>query len=175
MNIKTKIYFLENSYDYNGDDLNNESIGGSEKTLINITNALSLDNNFIVKVFNNTSKPKIINKVKIALKILVFIFLFNKSKYFIPENSILIRCSPTIPKVNGNKKLIKFGKNEVKCILKKEPKNTSKTEIKNKNEPVYKYVFKFCLSGFKKLIFLIIFPLLLFFCYTNSLKQKLLS
>ena len=63
MNTKTKIYFLENSYDYNGDDLNNENIGGSEKTLINITNSLSLDDNFIIKVFNNTSKPKLINKV----------------------------------------------------------------------------------------------------------------
>ena len=59
----TKIYFLENSYDYNGDDLNSEKIGGSEKILINITNSLSNDENLIIKVFNNTNKPKIINKV----------------------------------------------------------------------------------------------------------------
>ncbi len=63
MNNKTKIYFLENSYNYNGDDLNNEKIGGSEKTLINITNSLSNDKNLTIKVFNNTNKPKIISNV----------------------------------------------------------------------------------------------------------------
>ena len=36
MNNKIKIYFLENSYNYNGENLNSEKIGGSEKTLINI-------------------------------------------------------------------------------------------------------------------------------------------
>lgn len=63
MNNQTKIYFIENSYDYNGDDLNNENIGGSEKTLINIANALSINNDFNIKVFNNTSKPNKINNV----------------------------------------------------------------------------------------------------------------
>ena len=37
------IYFLENSFNYNGSDLDSDKIGGSEKTLINITNALSQD------------------------------------------------------------------------------------------------------------------------------------
>ena len=60
---KIKIYFLENSFDYNANDLNSSSIGGSEKTLINISNELAKDNKFIVKVFNNTSKPSIINNV----------------------------------------------------------------------------------------------------------------
>ena len=63
MTDKIKIYFLENSYNYNGEDLNNEKIGGSEKTLINITNSLSKDEKLVIKVFNNTDKPKIINKV----------------------------------------------------------------------------------------------------------------
>ena len=63
MNSKTKIYFIENSYDYNGNDLNSEKIGGSEKVLINISNALSENKEFIIKVFNNTSSPKLINKV----------------------------------------------------------------------------------------------------------------
>ena len=40
---------------------------------------------------------KIINRVKIALKVLVFIFLLIESKFFIPENSILIRCKPIKP------------------------------------------------------------------------------
>ena len=60
---KTKIYFIENSYDYNADDLNSEKIAGSEKTLINISNSFSEDENYIIKVFNNTSQPKLINNV----------------------------------------------------------------------------------------------------------------
>ena len=67
---------------------------------------------------------KIINKVKNALKVFVLIFLFNKSKYLFPENSILIKCSPIIPKTKGNKKLAKFGKNEVILTLKKEFRDT---------------------------------------------------
>ncbi len=63
MNSKTKIYFIENSYDYNGNDLNSEKIGGSEKVLINISNALSVNKEYIIKVFNNTSGPKLIDKV----------------------------------------------------------------------------------------------------------------
>ena len=39
MDQKTKIYFIENSFDYNGNNLNSENIGGSEKTLINISNS----------------------------------------------------------------------------------------------------------------------------------------
>ena len=63
MNNKTKIYFLENSYNYNALDLDTEKIAGSEKTLINITNELAKDNKFIIKVFNNTTKPQNINNV----------------------------------------------------------------------------------------------------------------
>ena len=48
---------------------------------------------------------KMINKVKIALKVLLLIFLFSKSKLLIPVNSILIKCNPITPKINGNKKL----------------------------------------------------------------------
>ena len=62
MDIK-KIYFIENSFDYNGSDLNNPKIGGSEKTLINIANVLAKDSKIIVKVFNNTSKPNKISDV----------------------------------------------------------------------------------------------------------------
>ncbi len=54
--------------------------------------------------------------------------------------------------------ILKFGKNDVMFISKKEFINTSKIAIKNKNEPEYKYVFKFCLFGFKRLILFIIFP-----------------
>ena len=60
---------------------------------------------------------KIINSVKTALNVFVLIFLFNKSKFLIPENSILIICKPTVPIIKGNKKLIKFGKNGDGCIF----------------------------------------------------------
>ena len=50
---------------------------------------------------------KIINKVKIALKVLVFIFWLIESKFFIPEYSILIRCKPIKPNIIGKIKLKK--------------------------------------------------------------------
>ena len=77
------------------------------------------------------------------------------------------------PNISGNKKLKKLGKKPVKLRLKKEFKKTSKILIKNKIEPKYKNVFKLDLSGFKKLILDIIFPVLLFFYYTNSSIVKL--
>ena len=52
--------------------------------------------------------------------------------------------------------------------LKKEFNKTSKKLIKNKKVPKYKKVYKLDLSGFKKLILDTIFPVLLFFYYTNS-------
>ena len=99
----------------------------------------------------------IISNDKTALKLLVLIFLFNKSNCFIPEYSILIKCKPIKPKTNGKTKPIDEGKNEVKFKLKNEFKNTSKTLIKNKKIPVYKYLYKLSLLGDKKLIFFITF------------------
>ena len=75
---------------------------------------------------------KIISSERIALKLLVFICLFNKSNLLIPLYSILIKCNPIKPKINGNEKLNKFGKNPVKFTLKKELRNTSRILIKNK-------------------------------------------
>ena len=60
----TKIYFIENSFDYNALNINDNIIAGSEKTLINISNELSKNNNLLIKVFNNTTKPKTINNVQ---------------------------------------------------------------------------------------------------------------
>ena len=57
------IYFLENSYDYNGKDLDNPKIAGSEKILINISNELAKDKKLNIKVFKNTTKPIIVNNV----------------------------------------------------------------------------------------------------------------
>jgi|TARA_B100000795_G_scaffold269169_1_gene257814 glycosyltransferase involved in cell wall biosynthesis len=60
----TKIYFIENSFDYNALNLNDNIIAGSEKTLINITNELGKNSNLSIKVFNNTTKPQSINNVQ---------------------------------------------------------------------------------------------------------------
>ena len=63
MHKKIKIIFLENSYDYNANDLDSFKIGGSEKTLINISNELAKDKLFEIKVYNNTSSEVMINNV----------------------------------------------------------------------------------------------------------------
>ena len=55
---------------------------------------------------------KRINSDKIALKLFVLKFSLIKSNFLIPENSILIRWSPIVPIISGNKKLKKLGKNE---------------------------------------------------------------
>ena len=98
----------------------------------------------------------------------------DSSKFFIPENSILIRCNPIIPKIKGSKKLIEFGKKDVIFILKKAFINTSSIEIDSKNKPEYKYVFKFCLLGLKKLILLIVyFSLIAIFLLYQFIKTEI--
>ena len=54
---------------------------------------------------------------KKALKLFVLIFLFSTSNFFIPEYSILIKCKPIKPKINGKTELIEEGKNPVKLKL----------------------------------------------------------
>ena len=49
------------------------------------------------------------------------------------------------------------GKKEIVFIPKKEFKETSIMLIKNRKDPLYKYIFKFSLSGFKKFNFFITF------------------
>ena len=61
---KIKIYFIESSFDHNGNDLDNPIIGGSEKTTINISYELAKNQNYEIKVFNNTTNPKYINNVE---------------------------------------------------------------------------------------------------------------
>ena len=55
--MKKKIYFIESSSDFNNSNLNSPHIGGAEKTLINITNELSKNDDIIIKVFNRTTNP----------------------------------------------------------------------------------------------------------------------
>ena len=54
--MKKKIYFIESSSDFNNSNLNSPFIGGAEKTLINITNELSKNDDIIIKIFNRTTK-----------------------------------------------------------------------------------------------------------------------
>ena len=59
-----KIYFIEKSVPFNCSDINKPFIGGSEKTLINISNELGNFQNINVKVFNKTETNKIVNNVE---------------------------------------------------------------------------------------------------------------
>ena len=81
---------------------------------------------------------KIITKVRPALNVLLFIFLFIESSSLIPEYSSLIICKPMRPKTNGNIKLTIPGKKERKFSLKKLLKKTSKIPNKIKVDPRYK-------------------------------------
>ena len=59
-----KIYFLEKSIPFNSNDLNSTIIAGTEKTLINITNELSNNENLEVKIFNLSKNSIKINNVE---------------------------------------------------------------------------------------------------------------
>tara|TARA_E500000178_G_scaffold260148_1_gene256988 strand:+ start:208 stop:480 length:273 start_codon:yes stop_codon:yes gene_type:complete len=87
-------------------------------------------------------------------------FLFILSKFFIPENSILIRWRPNIPNISGKTKLKIDGKKEEKFISKKELKKTSNKEIPTRKKPKYKLLFKLSFDGRNKFKELIIFRLL---------------
>ena len=59
-----KIYFVEKSIPFNSNDINQSFIGGSEKTLINISNELGYFKHLTIKVFNRTNAYKKINNVE---------------------------------------------------------------------------------------------------------------
>jgi len=92
----TKIYFIENSFDYNGLNLNDNFIAGSEKTLINITNELGKNKNLLIKVFNNTTKSKIINNVH-------WLNVSQIDKYDKPNFLISMSDANLFYKLNGKK------------------------------------------------------------------------
>ena len=58
------IYFLENSIPFNANDIDSGLLGGTEKTLINISNELAKKSELIVKVFNASKKKIKINNVQ---------------------------------------------------------------------------------------------------------------
>ena len=59
-----KIFFLEKSTAFTGENLNDSTIGGTEKILINITNELAKNNDFEIKIFNKTINKKKIGNVE---------------------------------------------------------------------------------------------------------------
>ena len=77
------------------------------------------------------------------------------------------------PNIIGNIKLKEVGKKPIKFKSKNELRKTSITLIKNKKEPVYKKVFKFSLSGFKKLIFNIYFSLIAIFLLYQFIRIEI--
>ena len=59
-----KIFFLESSISFNSNDLNSETIGGTEKVLINIVNELAKNKSLNIKVFNKIKNKIIIKNVE---------------------------------------------------------------------------------------------------------------
>ena len=73
-----KVYFLEKSIPFTSLDLNSHKLGGTEKTLINITNELAKNKNLDVKVFNEFESRKVINNVE-------WLNLKNYNTQIVPE------------------------------------------------------------------------------------------
>tara|TARA_B100001057_G_scaffold378219_1_gene383565 strand:- start:90 stop:1091 length:1002 start_codon:yes stop_codon:yes gene_type:complete len=125
---KTKIYFIERSTDFNNNDLSSFKIGGSEKTLINITNSLGKKNNLEIKVFNNTKKEIFSNNVHwsninninnqekidhlIAMSDANLLSLIDANKKYLWSHSI-----QSIEKFLRKKQLIPFIQNKPLMIL----------------------------------------------------------
>ena len=78
------IYFLEQSIPFDGNDLNDTKIAGTEKTLINIATELAKRDKLVIKVFNETLIKKMINNVE-------WININNVIKY--PEPDVMIAFS----------------------------------------------------------------------------------
>ena len=78
------IYFLEQSIPFDGNNLNDTKIAGTEKTLINITTELAKRDKLVIKVFNETLIKKMINNVE-------WININNVIKY--PEPDVMIAFS----------------------------------------------------------------------------------
>jgi len=96
---KTRIYFIEQSTDFNSDDLNSSKIAGAEKILINITNNLAKDPSLEIKVFNNTTNEKGLNNVS-------WINLKKINKYIIADHLISMSDANLLSLISSNKKYL---------------------------------------------------------------------
>jgi len=94
-----KIYFIENSIQFNSLDLNTAKIAGSEKTLINISNELAKNNQFKIKIFNNTPVENKINNVE-------WCYLKNFLNHPTPDAIVAMSDVNLLPKTNCKKKFI---------------------------------------------------------------------
>ena len=97
--MKKKIYFIENSTDFNLNDLNSDKIAGSEKTLINISNELSKNKNYEIKVFNKTSK-------EIKFDNIYWLSLDNINKYQPPDFLIAMSDANLLSYIKCDKKFL---------------------------------------------------------------------
>ena len=121
--MKKKIYFIEKSIDFNSNDLNSNKIAGSEKTLINITNELSLYKNLEIKVFNQTSK-------EIKFDNISWLSLNNINNYEAPDYLISMSDANLLSCINCSKKFL--WSHSVQSIEKFIRKNQLLPFIKNK-------------------------------------------
>ena len=94
-----KIYFVENSTDFNLNDLNSDKIAGSEKTLINISNELSKNENYEIKVFNKTSK-------EIKFDNIYWLSLDNINNYQPPDFLIAMSDANLLSYIKCDKKFL---------------------------------------------------------------------
>jgi len=94
-----KIYFIENSIQFNSLDLNTTKIAGSEKTLINISNELGKNNQFNIKVFNNTPIENKIGNVE-------WCYLKNFFNHPTPDAIVAMSDANLLSKTNCKKKFI---------------------------------------------------------------------
>ena len=97
--MKKKIYFIENSTDFNLNDLNSDKIAGSEKTLINISNELSKNKNYEIKVFNKTSK-------EIKFDNIYWLSLDNINNYQPPDFLIAMSDANLLSYIKCDKKFL---------------------------------------------------------------------
>ena len=121
--MKKKIYFIEKSIDFNSNDFNSNKIAGSEKTLINITNELSLYKNLEIKVFNQTSK-------EIKFDNICWLSLNNINNYEAPDYLISMSDANLLSYINCSKKFL--WSHSVQSIEKFIRKNQLLPFIKNK-------------------------------------------
>ena len=121
--MKKKIYFIEKSIDFNSNDLNSNKIAGSEKTLINITNELSLYKNLEIKVFNQTSK-------EIKFDNICWLSLNNINNYEAPDYLVSMSDANLLSYINCSKKFL--WSHSVQSIEKFIRKNQLLPFIKNK-------------------------------------------
>ena len=121
--MKKKIYFIEKSINFNSNDFNSNKIAGSEKTLINITNELSLYKNLEIKVFNQTSK-------EIKFDNICWLSLNNINSYEAPDYLISMSDANLLSYINCSKKFL--WSHSVQSIEKFIRKNQLLPFIKNK-------------------------------------------